>query len=105
MKYVIQKPNGKKLSSIYLNDLGYTDKYAGINNKDADHFGFIKKPAPNKLFVFRENSCMLFDSMEQINNEIESYINDIKKDDRYNEKIKNSLIKSANNLRKNITEA
>jgi hypothetical protein len=54
MKYVIQKPNGKKLSSIYLNDLGYTDKYAGINNKDADHFGFIKKPAPNKLLYLEK---------------------------------------------------
>ena len=105
MKYIIQKNNGKKLSSIYLNDLGFTQKYVGINNDNADFYGFIKKPVPQKIFVFRENSCILFDSISDINNTLESCINDIKKDDRYCKKIKNSLIKSVNNLKKYITQA
>ena len=104
MKYIIQKNNGSKLSSIYLNDLGFTEKYVGINNENADRLGFIKKPAINKLFVFRQNSWMLFDSIEDINEILNHAINDIKKDDRYNEAIKNSLVKSVNNLKKYITK-
>lgn len=102
MKYIIKKNNGLKLSSIYLNDLGYTQKYKGIDFKDADYFGFIKKPAPNKLFVFRKNSAIMFDSIIDINKTIEDSIKDIKEDNRYCKNIKKSLIKSTQNLKKYI---
>ena len=104
MKFIIQKKNGQKLSSIYLNDLGYNNKYIGINNEEADYLGFIQKPNINKLFVFRKNSAITFNSIEEINSIIEDSINDIKKDNRYNEKIKKSLINSTNNLKNNIKE-
>jgi hypothetical protein len=92
----------KKLSSVYLNDLGYTDKYVGRDDKDADRFGMKKTPAPRKLFVFRDNSWISFKSKEDAINKIDEWKEDINKDDRYTDEIKKSLIKSAENLKKNI---
>ena len=92
----------KKLSSVYLNDLGYTDKYVGRDDKDADRFGMKKIPAPRKLFVFRDNSWLSFKSKEDAMNKIDEWKENIDKDDRYTYEIKKSLIKSAENLKKNI---
>ena len=85
MSYIVQKGE-KTLSSVYLNDLGY---------KRVDS---ILKPQINKLFVFRQNSAILFDSVDDFNKSKEYWINEIEQDDRYTSEIKISLIKSVNKL-------
>ena len=92
----------KMLSSVYLNNLGYTEKWVGYQDEDADKFGIKKIPAPKKIFVFRENSWLSFNSKEGAIEKIEYWKEDISKDSRYDDKIKKSLIKSAENLKQNI---
>jgi len=92
----------KRLSSIYPGDLAYTEKYVGINEKDADNFGRIKIAAPQKVFVARLNSWLLFENEQDAINSINHQIEDFKIDERYNEKIKKSLIKYAENLKTKI---
>ena len=87
MSYIIQKPNGKRLSSVYLNDLGYTRDFYGV-----------VKPAFAKLFVFRENSYTLFKDMENYLERKKDWIENIQNDKRYSDVIKASLIKSVNKL-------
>lgn len=101
VKYAIFSGD-KMLSSVYLNDLGYTEKWVGFDDEDADKFGRKKVPAPRKLFVFRENSWLSFDSKEDAIEKIEYWKYEISKDSRYDDKIKASLVKSAENLKKNI---
>ena len=101
--FVIQRGN-KRLSSVYSNELGYRHKWVGYSDKEADDFGKVKVPTPNKIFVFRENSWITFDSKKEAEDKIDRTIEDIKADDRYDDKIKNSLIKSAENLKKKIIE-
>ena len=101
--FVIQRGN-KRLSSVYSNELGYRHKWVGYSDKEADDFGNVKVPTPNKIFVFRENSWITFDSKKEAEDKIDRTIEDIKADDRYDDKIKNSLIKSAENLKKKIIE-
>lgn len=101
--FVVQK-GAKRLSSIYLNALGYSTTWVG-NIAGADKFGKIKKPAIQKLFVFREKSWLEFGSTEEIVETFESAKQHISDDDRYTDDIKKSLCKSIDNmLEKNIVE-
>lgn len=86
---------GKKLSSIYLNDLGYKLKWLGKGQ-------YIEKVAFHKIFVFRESSWILFESVAEANKTLDNAIKSISEDERYSDSIKKSLIKSVNGLRKHI---
>lgn len=96
-KYVVVKGN-KRLSSVYTNALPTRDKFVGYNEPGADKFGMIDEAAPGKMFVFRENSWIVFPSIEEFEERVKGWKDSIRNDDRFDDKIKKALISHVDNF-------
>ena len=104
MDYTINK-GSKKTDSFYLNDLGYKNiHYLDATKKEVksqtkDKFNFVCRPLPNRVFSIKKNSWHIYHSIEEAKSMINHAINDIKNDERYNDYIKDELIKYAKSLK------
>ena len=93
--FVISSGN-RKLSRFDRGNLPYTQKWVGDKK--------IKKASPEKLFRFSNSSWIVFSSMEDAKNSIDSWKKEIEKDDRYGEEIKKTLLKYTESLKSKIVE-
>jgi len=104
MYYTINKGN-RKTDSFYLNDLGYKDvhisdaKNKEIENQKPDKFNFVRRAIPGRIFSIKRNMHTLYNSENEAKETIKKAIEDIKNDERYNDYIKNELIKYAQSLK------
>ena len=97
-KYTINK-GGKKLGNFYMDDLGYKNIHIldatkiEIEGQELDKFNMVCRFTPGSVFAIRKNSCIIYENIKEAQKTINDVIASIKKDYRYNEYIKNKMIK------------
>jgi len=104
MEYTINK-GSKKLDSFYLNDLDYKKihylnaKEKEVNNQKKDNLNCICRVLPNRIFSKKQNMWCVYNSKKEAEETINDAIKSIRNDERYNDYIKNELIKYAKTLK------
>ena len=98
MSYTINK-GSKKLDSFYSKDLAYklihytkaTKKE--VEQQEVDHFDKVCRFTPARIFSIKSNSYIPYKTKEEAQKHIDNMIDEIKRDERYNEFIKSEMLR------------